>query len=108
LKGMDLFNLMKDFQKIKAKIEDMKESLKERTVEGYSGGGMVKVVVTGAQEVVSIDVDDTIWESMDKDTIEDLIAAAVNDGLRKSKELVEEEMKRMATELGIPMPNLFG
>ncbi|WP_070098548.1 YbaB/EbfC family nucleoid-associated protein [Thermosulfidibacter takaii] len=105
---MDIFNLMKDFQKIKAKIEDMKESLKEKTVEGYAGGGMVKVVVTGAQEVVSIDVDDTIWESMDKDTIEDLITAAVNDGLRKSKELVEEEMKRMATEIGIPIPNLLG
>lgn len=58
--------------------------------------------------MVSIDVDDTIWESMDKDTIEDLITAAVNDGLRKSKELVEEEMKRMATEIGIPIPNLLG
>ncbi len=105
---MDIFSLLKDFQRIRAKIEDVKESLKEKTVEGYSGGGMVKAVVTGAQEVVSIQVDDTVWESMDKSTIEDLIAAAVNDALRRAKDLVEEEMKRVAKELGLPpVPGLF-
>ncbi len=103
----DIFSLLKDFQRVKAKIDDMKESLRDKTVEGYSGGGMVKAVVTGAQEVLSIEIDDTVWESMDKDTIEDLVVAAVNDGLRKSKELVEEEIKRLAGELGFPLPNFL-
>ena len=103
----DLFSMLKDFQKIKAKIEDMKESLKEKTVEGYAGGGMVKAVVTGDQQVLSVHIDDTVWESMDKATIEDLVAAAVNDALRKSKDLVEEELKKVAGDLGFPLPNFF-
>ena len=104
---MDMLSLMKNVQKIKARIDDLKEELKEKTVEGYSGGGMVKALVTGAQEVVSIQVDPTVWESMDKETIEALIAAAVNDGIRKSKEMVEEELKRLAAEMNLPLPNLF-
>ncbi len=104
---MDIFSMLKDFQRVKAKIEDMKEQLRNRTVEGESGGGMVKVVVTGAQEVVSIDVDDAVWSSMEKDAIEDLIAAAVNDALSKSRRMVEEELERLASEMGFPLPKLF-
>ncbi len=104
---MDIFSLMRNIQQVKARIEDMKESLRSKTVEGYSGGGMVKAVVSGAQEVLSIEVDDAVWEGMDKATVEDLIVAAVNDGLRKSKEMVEEEIKRLASEMGLPIPNLF-
>ncbi len=104
---MDIFSMLKDFQRVKAKIEDMKEQLRNRTVEGESGGGMVKVVVTGAQEVVSIDVDDAVWNSMEKDAIEDLIAAAVNDALSKSRRMVEEELERLASEMGFPLPKLF-
>ncbi len=104
---MDLFAMMKNIQRLKAKVEDMKESLKGKVVEGSAGGGMVKVKVSGAQEVLSLEIDPTVWESMDKEVIEDLVVAAVNDGLSKSKELMEEELKRVASELGFPLPGLF-
>ena len=100
----DLFSIMKDFQKIKARMDDLKEQLKERTVEGSAGGGMVKAVANGAQEVISIKIEEDVWRNMDKEMVEDLVVAAVNDALRKAKEMVEEEMKRFVGELGIPIP----
>ncbi len=99
----DLFSLIRDFQKVKAKIDDMKEELKDKVVEGMSGGGMVKVKVNGAQEVVSLEIDDAVFE-MGKDVLEDLIVAAVNDGLRKSKDMAEEEIKKLIQSMGVPIP----
>ena len=100
----DLFSLMKDVQKIKAKMEDLKEQLKEKTVEGSAGGGMVKVIANGAQEIISVRIEDDVWQNMDKDVVEDLIVAAVNDALYKAKEMAEEEMKNFVSGLGIPIP----
>ncbi|NPA14982.1 MAG: YbaB/EbfC family nucleoid-associated protein [Deferribacteres bacterium] len=99
----DLFSLLRDFQKVKAKVNDMKEELRDKVVEGISGGGMVKVRVNGAQEVLSLEIEDEVLE-MGKDVLEDLVVAAVNDGLRKSKEMAEEELKKLIQSMGVPVP----
>ncbi len=99
----DIFSLIKDFQRVKARIDDLKEELRGKTVEGMAGGGMVKVKVNGAQEVIAVEIDEAVLE-MGKDVLEDLIVAAVNDGLRKSKDMAEEEIKKLAQSFGIPIP----
>ena len=99
----DIFSLIKDFQRVKARIDDLKEELRGKTVEGMAGGGMVKVKVNGAQEVIAVEIDEAVFE-MGKDVLEDLIVAAVNDGLRKSKDMAEEEIKKLAQSFGIPIP----
>jgi len=83
----------------------MKEGLAEKEVEGTAGGGMVRVVVNGRQEVLSVVIEPEAME--DREMLEDLITAAVNDAMRKSKALMEEELSRITSELGVNIPGLF-
>lgn len=95
-------NLMKEAQKMQAKIAKMQEELKERTVEASSGGGMVKVVCDGQQNIVSIEIEPELLEEKDVEMLQDLILAAVNDALRRSREIAEEEMGKITGGLNFP------
>ncbi len=108
MKGFpNMSNLIKQAQKLQAKIEKIQEELEEKTVEATAGGGMVKAVVNGKQELVSIHIDPEVIDPEDPEMLQDLIVAAVNEALSKAKELVAEEMKKLAQGLGIPgLPNL--
>ncbi len=102
---MNLASIIKQVQRLQARIAEMKEELAEREVEGSAGGGMVKVVVNGRQEVLAVEIEPQAME--DREMLEDLITAAVNDAMRKSKALMEEELSKITSELGVNIPGLF-
>ena len=78
------------------KMMKMKEELADKTIEASAGGGMVSVVVNGKQELVSITIDKEVVDPEDTEMLEDLIIAAINQGLDKSREMAQEEMKKVA------------
>ena len=102
---MNLASIMKQVQRLQARIAEMKEELAEMEVEGSAGGGMVKVVVNGRQEALAVEIEPQAME--DREMLEDLITAAVNDAMRKSKALMEEELSKITSELGVNIPGLF-
>ena len=100
MKGMG--NVMKQAQKLQAKMQRLQEEMAEKTVETTSGGGMVTVVASGKQQVVSIQIEKEVVDPDDVEMLEDLILAAVNDALLKSQEMVTQEMSKLTGGLNIP------
>lgn len=103
--GGGMGGLMKQAQKMQSKIMQAQEELGSKTVEAASGGGMVSVVVNGRQELISIKIEPEVVDPEDVEMLEDLILAAVADGLKKSQEMVAEEMKKITG--GMNMPGLL-
>lgn len=104
------FNPMQQVKALQDKMARMQEELAVKTVESAAGGGMVSVVVNGRQEVVSLRIDPQVVDPEDIEMLQDLILAAVNDGLRKSQEMAAGEMGKIAGGLNIPglkIPGLF-
>jgi DNA-binding YbaB/EbfC family protein len=99
-KGMG--NMMKQAQKLQSKIFKLQEELADRTVETTVGGGMVKAVANGKQELLSIKIDPEVVDPNDVQMLEDLIVAAVNEVLKKSQEMVSEEMTKLTGGFKIP------
>jgi DNA-binding YbaB/EbfC family protein len=97
-----LGGMLKQAQKIQAQLAKMQEEMAQKTVEASSGGGMVSVVVNGKQEVISVKIEREVVNPDDIDMLQDLILAAVNEGIRKSQEMVTEEMQRLTGGLSIP------
>lgn len=91
----------RQFQDMQKQIEKVQADLRERVVEGTAGGGMVKVKVNGQQEVVDVKVEKDVINPDDKGMLEDLVLAAVNEAVKKSKKLQEAEMQRIT---GMMMP----
>ena len=87
------FNLM---QKMQKEIAELQDKLAEMLVEGPSGGGMVTVTASGKQTIVSVKIDPTVVTPEDVEMLEDLIVAATNQALEKSKNLAQEEMQKIA------------
>ncbi|GAB4271284.1 MAG: YbaB/EbfC family nucleoid-associated protein [Candidatus Rifleibacteriota bacterium] len=100
--GFNMQSLMKQAQKMQEKIQKAQEELKEKTVEATVGGGMVKVVVNGAQELVSIEINKEAVDPDDVETLQDLVLSAVNAGLKKSQEMVQSEMGDITGGMNIP------
>ena len=100
MKGMG--NVMKQAQKLQAKMQRLQEEMAEKTIETTAGGGMVKVVASGKQQVVSIQIEKEVVDPDDVEMLEDLILAAVNDALLKSQEMVTQEMSKLTGGLNIP------
>lgn len=101
---MNLKNMMKQAQQMQAKMMAAQEKLAEITVEGTSGGGMVKVVVNGRTEAQSIKIDPSLVDKNDVEMLEDLIVAAFNDARHKAEEKSQEEMSKATS--GIPLGDL--
>ena len=100
MKGMG--NMMKQAQKLQSKMLKMQEELAGRTVEASAGGGMVKVVANGRQQIVSIAIEPEVLDPEDVEMLQDLVLAAVNDALTKSQEMVSSEMGKLTGGLNIP------
>lgn len=98
----NLGSIMKQAQKMQAQIAKVQEELAHKTVEASAGGGMVTVVVNGSQEIKSISIEPEVIDASDREMLQDLVVAAVNEGLRKSQEMVSEEMKKITGGLQIP------
>jgi DNA-binding YbaB/EbfC family protein len=95
-------NLLKQAQQMHTKIAQLQEEMAGKTVEASSGGGMVNIVMNGKQEVLSIRIDPEVVNREEIEMLQDLIAAAVNEALRKSHEMMTEEMKKITGGLAIP------
>ena len=95
-------NMLKQAQEMHAKISKLQEEMAGKTVEASSGGGMVNVVINGKQEIMSIRIDPEVVNREDIEMLQDLIVAAVNEAIRKSQEMMTEEMKKITGGLNIP------
>jgi DNA-binding YbaB/EbfC family protein len=95
-------NLLKKAQQLQEKMAKLQEELGEKTVETSSGGGMVAVIATGKQEIVSIKIEPEVVNQEDIEMLEDLILAAVNDALYQAKQMVSEEMTKLTGGVKIP------
>ncbi len=103
----NLGNLMRQAQKMQEKMAEMQKELAGKTCEASSGGGMVTATVNGGQELVSLKIDPSVVDPNDIDMLQDLVTAAVNEGMRRSKQMVSEEMSKLTAGLGMNIPGLF-
>ena len=94
--------LMKQAQKMQEQMAKAQDELKSKTVEETVGGGMITVVVSGAQELRKITINKEVVDPEDIETLQDLVLTAVNAGLKKSQEMVQEEMGKITGGLNIP------
>ncbi len=99
-------DLMKQAQKMKAEMERIQAEAAAKTVEGSAGGGMVTVVANGKGEILSVKIDPEVGRGEDLEMLQDLVTAAANDALRKARELMTQEVSRLAGGLGI-LPGLL-
>ena len=99
-------DMMKQVQKMQAKMEQMQTELENARVEGVAGGGMVKVVANGKNDILSIAIDPEVVDKEDIEMLQDLIMAAVNQAKEKAQELQQETMAGMTGGLNIPGLNL--
>jgi DNA-binding YbaB/EbfC family protein len=95
-------NLMKQAQQMQERVKKLQEEAAGKTIEASSGGGMVTVVANGRQEVLSIKIDPSVVDPNDLEMLQDLISAAVNEALRKSQDLMKEEMSKLTAGMGLP------
>ena len=95
-------NLQRMAQQMQQEMLRVQTELEATQVDGSAGGGVIKAVVTGKQELVSITIDPDAVDPSDVDMLQDLIVAAVNDALRASRELAEEKMAAVTGGLRIP------
>jgi hypothetical protein len=93
---------MKQAKKMQEQMGKIQEELETKTVEAQAGGGMVRVVVNGKFNVVSIKIEKEVVNPEDMEMLEDLILAAVNEGVRKAQEMASQEMAKITGGLGIP------
>jgi DNA-binding YbaB/EbfC family protein len=100
MKGMG--NMMKQAQKLQSKMLKLQDELAERTVETTAGGGMIKVVANGKQQIVSISIDKEVVDPEDVEMLQDLVLAAVNDALTKAQEMVSGEMSKLTGGFNLP------
>jgi DNA-binding YbaB/EbfC family protein len=100
MKGQ-LAGLMKQAQQVQENMKRIQEELATLEVEGQSGAGLVKVVMTCRHDVKRVTIDPSLL-SDDKDMLEDLVAAAVNDAVRKVESTTQEKMGSLATGMGLP------
>ena len=99
---MNMNKLMKQAQQMQAKVTKMQEELEQKTIETSAGGGVVKVVVNGKQELLDIQIDPSAVDPDDVEMLEDLILAAVNEGMRKVSDMVNQEMSKITGGMNIP------
>jgi nucleoid-associated protein EbfC len=104
----DLSALLQQAQAMQEKFKQMQEEARAKTVQGESGGGMVRATVDGSLHVRRIEIDPSLLASKDKEMLEDLIVVAVNEGLRRARDLVAEEMGKLGPFAGLKIPGLFG
>ena len=101
-----LGNMMKQVQQMQAKMAEMQAQLEQAEIEGSAGGGMVKVVVNGKNEIRSIAIDPEVVNRDDVEMLQDLIVAALNQAREKSQEIQQQQMASLTGGLSLPGLNL--
>ncbi|MBT9141301.1 MAG: Nucleoid-associated protein [Dehalococcoidia bacterium] len=95
-------NMMKQIQKMQKEMLKMQEALQQKTLAASSGGGMIRVEVSGKKELVSLTIDPEAIDPADLEMLQDMIMAAVNEGLRKVEEMMTAEMQKLTGGLNLP------
>lgn len=95
-------NMMKQAQQLQNKMAKMQEEMSKKTIEASAGGGMIKVVANGKQEVLSIHIEKEVVDPEDVEMLQDLILAAVNEALTQSQKMVSDEMSKLTGGMNIP------
>ena len=98
-------SMFKQAQEMQSKLAEIQEGLADKTVEVSTGGGMVKVVANGLNEIISVHIDDELINMSDRGMLEDLITGAMNEVQKKVKELTQDEMSKLTG--GLKIPGLF-
>ena len=107
MKGFgNIKDIMKKAQKMQDELKEKREELAEKRVEASSGGGMVKVIANGNEEIIDIQIDEEVVDPEDVEMLEDLILAALKDVKEQVEELAKEELGGMAG--GLDLPNIPG
>ena len=106
LKGLgglgDMAKMMKTAQDMQGKMAQLQEDLKAMEVTGESGAGLVKATASAKGELRGLDIDPSIFNSDDKEVVEDLILAAIKEAQTKAQEKAREEMQKLTSEMGLP------
>jgi hypothetical protein len=100
MKGLG--DIMKQAQRMKAEMDRIQAEVASKSVEGSAGGGMVTVLANGKGEILSVRIDPEVARGEDLEMLQDLVMAAANDALRKARELLTQEVSRVAGGLGLP------
>ena len=95
-------NIMKQAKKLQERMAGLQEELALRTVEASAGGGMVSVLVNGKHDLVSLKIEKEVVNPDDVEMLQDLILAAVNEGMRKAQEMAAAEMAKLTGGINIP------
>lgn len=103
MKGLG--NLMKQARLMQERMAQLQAEMGKRTVEASAGGGMVKAVANGNGELVAIKVDKEVVDPEEVEILEDLVTAAVNEAVKKGRELMGEELRKITG--GLPIPGIF-
>lgn len=105
---MDLSSIMQQAKEMQEKMAKIQEGLAAKTITGSAGGGMVNVTATGKGDIIGISIEDELLSPDEKEMLQDLIAAATNDAIRKARELGKQEMASLTGGMQIPgLGNLF-
>jgi DNA-binding YbaB/EbfC family protein len=95
-------NILKQAQEMQARMAKIQEELAQKTVEGSAGGGMVQVTVNGQFNLTAVKIEPSVISADEKGMLEDLVLAAVNDGMRKAREMASAEMAKLTGGFKIP------
>ena len=98
--GMNMNNLMKQAQKMQQKMMQAQEELAEKTLEMTSGGGAVKVVISGKKELKELKINPDVVDPDDVEMLEDLVLSAVNEAIRQADEMYNSEMSKFTGGMG--------
>jgi DNA-binding YbaB/EbfC family protein len=102
---MDMNEMMRQAQQMQQRMRQVQDELASRTVTASAGGGMVSATLNGRNELLSIQIDEEVIKPEDRAMLQDLIISAVNEGIRKSRDMAETEMRRITG--GINIPGIF-
>ncbi len=100
--GGNMNNMMKQMQKMQKQMEEMQKKLEEEEITAQSGGGAVEATVSGKKQLVALNIDPDAIDPEDKEMLEDLIIAAVNEALREVEQKAEREMSKLTGGMKIP------
>lgn len=98
----ELQKLFKEVQRMQKKMEETAKELEEKTVTAQVGGGMVKVTANGRQEILAIEIEEELLKPEEKEMLQDLLVAGVNEALKKAKAMMEEEIAKITGGLNLP------
>ena len=106
---MNIGQIAKMAQQMQAQVAQAQQELAETTLEATAGGGAVRIVITGAQEVRSVEIDPSAVDPEEVEMLQDLVMTAINEAIGRSKELERERMGSIAGGMGLPgIPGLPG